>query len=168
MRARAQQPPASSGAAAASPSSSASSDVPTSDELTAMLRGAGLRRTGPRVAVLASLARASSPLSHAEICEELGELALDRATIYRNLIDLTDAGLVARTDLGDHVWRFELRAEEGAHAQKHPHLVCTRCGEVSCLDDVRVEVKVLRGARRAIDTNALEVQLKGLCEHCAA
>jgi Fur family ferric uptake transcriptional regulator len=140
----------------------------SADELATMLRAAGLRRTGPRVAVLASLARASSPLSHAEICEQLGELALDRATIYRNLIDLTDAGLVARTDLGDHVWRFELRADEGAHAQKHPHLVCTRCGEVSCLDDVKVEVKVLRGARRAIDTNALEVQLKGLCEHCAA
>jgi Fur family ferric uptake transcriptional regulator len=126
----------------------------------------GLRKTGPRLAVLEQLARAAQPQSHGDICERLEGLGLDRATVYRNLIDLTQAGLVERTDLGDHVWRFELRSESHAHAQKHPHLVCNQCGEVSCLTDVKVELTVLGGGRRTIDTEALEVQLKGRCESC--
>ena len=36
--------------------------------------------------------------------------AWDPATIYRNLTDLSEAGLARRTDVGDHVWRFEARS----------------------------------------------------------
>src|SRR5688572_21434610 len=70
------------------------------------LKAAGLRNTAPRVAVLRHLQRAAGPTSHAEIVQELSPLGFDRATLYRNLVDLVDAGLVSRTDLGDHLWRF--------------------------------------------------------------
>src|SRR4051812_24845920 len=72
------------------------------------LRGAGLRRTGPRVAVLERLEAATAPLSHGEVAAMLTPAGFDRATVYRNLIDLVKKGLVRRADLGDHVWRFEL------------------------------------------------------------
>jgi len=73
------------------------------DLLQARLREAGLRSTGPRVAVLRQLIEQSAPVSHAELCQELKSDGLDRATIYRNLIDLADVGIVSRVDLGDHV-----------------------------------------------------------------
>lgn len=132
----------------------------------ARLREAGLRRTGSRIAVLERLQKATSPLSHAQLSEDLTALSVDRATVYRNLMDLAEAGLVERRDLGDHVWRFELRGDGAAHAQQHPHLVCTDCGSVSCLEDVEVKVKVARGSR--LDPDELEVQLKGRCTDCAA
>ncbi len=133
-------------------------------QLRTELRGAGLRSTGPRVAVLGSLSAASTPRSHGDIAEALAPLGYDRATIYRNLMDLTQAGLVTRTDLGDHVWRFELRRGGAEHTQEHPHLVCTDCGDVSCLPEVEVKIVARPGARRP--AGALEVQLKGLCEKC--
>ena len=99
------------------------------------IRAAGMRSTVPRVAVLERLEEAGTPVSHAEIYEGLAARGFDRATVYRNLIDLTEAGLLSRTDLGDHVWRFELRSERAGRGDEpsgHPHFVCTDCGE-SCL-----------------------------------
>src|SRR5579871_3937132 len=100
---------------------SSTSDVATLQEL---LRGAGLRSTTARIAVLQRLRSARSPLSHAELAGQLTPLGLDKATIFRNLSDLTDAGLLVRTELGDHVWRFEIH--DRAHGEKghHPHFVC--------------------------------------------
>jgi Fur family transcriptional regulator, ferric uptake regulator len=140
----------------------------------ALLRQAGLRGTAPRIAVLRFLERATAPLSHGEIDQALADLGFDRATIYRNLIDLADAGLVSRTDLGDHVWRFELRRREESHraGQRtaragHPHFLCTRCGGVTCLPGGAVRLVASRGLPKALSSRAVEIQVKGHCDACA-
>src|SRR5579863_2538098 len=56
------------------------------------LREAGLRRTGARVAVLARLDAATAPLTHTDVVEMLVRLGYDRATLYRNLMDLGRCG----------------------------------------------------------------------------
>jgi Fur family ferric uptake transcriptional regulator len=131
------------------------------------LRAAGLRRTGPRVAVLARLSAAEGPMTHGALADELHHLGFDRATIYRNLMDLTEAGLVSRSDLGDHVWRFELKGAGARHAKVHPHLVCTECSQVSCLTDVEVKLTTVRGGPLPLRGQELEVQLRGVCERCS-
>ena len=85
----------------------------SAEQLREQIRATGLRATSPRIAVLQSLGRSRTPVSHAELAAELAPKGWDRATIYRNLIDLTNAGLVRRTDMGDHLWRFELREGTG-------------------------------------------------------
>jgi len=140
----------------------------TLESLRDRLRQAGLRSTGARLAVLRVLERASSPMSHAEVHEQVVEDGFDRATIYRNLMDLTDAGMLARSDVGDHVWRFELRGEGAAHPGAHAHFVCTDCGDVSCLPDEVVRlVPASSGVPRAIGERQIEVQVKGVCDRCA-
>jgi Fur family ferric uptake transcriptional regulator len=141
--------------------------VPTATELKATLRDAGLRSTAPRLAVLDFLHRASSPASHGELHERLAASGFDRATLYRNLMDLAEVGIVSRTDLGDHVWRFELRRENGAHAAEHPHFVCTDCGGVSCLPGVAVRISTARGAPKALGRKDLRIQLSGRCDSCS-
>jgi Fur family ferric uptake transcriptional regulator len=138
------------------------------DELTTALREAGLRRTAPRIAVLQRLEQAAAPLSHAEIVDGLGVSGFDRATVYRNLTDLVEAGMVTRTDLGDHVWRFELvRGENSPHAAEHPHFLCVDCGDVSCLPGDSVTIATARGVPRAVSKRKIEVQIKGRCDTCA-
>jgi Fur family transcriptional regulator, ferric uptake regulator len=123
--------------------------------------------------VLRFLERAKAPLSHGEIYQDLADLGFDRATIYRNLIDLAEAGLVSRTDLGDHIWRFEVRRSAGQRDEHrsarpgHPHFLCTSCGGVTCLPDGVVRLVSSRGAPRAIASRAVEVQVKGHCDACA-
>lgn len=138
------------------------------EQARATIRGAGLRSTGPRLAVLQRLDTARTPVTHAELVADLASLGFDRATIYRNLIDLTQAGLVTRTDLGDHVWRFERKrtATTGDEAE-HPHFMCTDCGTVACLPGVRVRFKHGPGSPRSVLRREVEIQLKGRCDRCA-
>ena len=138
-------------------------------QLRSTIRNSGLRSTAPRVAVLQYLRGTSTPMTHAKIREALEEKGFDRATLYHNLIDLTEVGLLSRTDVGDHVWRFELRREgQRGHRSEHPHFMCTDCGEVSCLPGVNVRISPTRGVPRALAEKNIEIQMKGLCDRCAA
>jgi Fur family ferric uptake transcriptional regulator len=137
------------------------------DQLRDRIRASGLRSTAPRVAVLACLEHAAWPMSHAEICEALQDEGFDRATLYRNLVDLAEAKLLTRSDLGDHVWRFELRREGGGHETRHPHFTCTDCGEVACLPDVQVRIEAGAGTPKSLGESSVQVQLRGRCDDCA-
>jgi len=142
------------------------------------IRDSGLRCTAARLAVMDHLGSAAGPRTHAEVSEALANLGFDRATIYRNLTELTEKKLVSRVELGDHVWRFEIKrtGEHGAAGEDHPHFLCTTCGEISCLDDVRVAItpksrprtttSAARGARATRIHSVTEVLLKGRCESC--
>lgn len=132
-----------------------------------LLRKNGLRSTSARLAVLQQLQRATSPISHAELAEQLVPTGLDRATVYRNLMDLAEANLVARAELGDHVWRFEIRREGHDHDAEHPHFVCIDCGEVTCLHDVNVAITPSPGTKHSKIGDLTEVLLKGHCGKCS-
>jgi Fur family ferric uptake transcriptional regulator len=72
-----------------------------------------------------------------------------------------------RSDLGDHVWRFERKQSRAGHSAGHPHFVCVDCGEVSCLPALTVKVVAASGAPKALKTKRVEVQVKGRCDACA-
>jgi Fur family ferric uptake transcriptional regulator len=142
--------------------------APSIDRLQAILRDAGLRATAARVAVLGRLHGARAALSHGEVADSLAEQGLDRATVYRNLVDLTEAGLVRRTDIGDHTWRFEVLEGSQNHApDAHPHFVCGGCGVVACLPEDAVAIRAVRGAPKALRGKAIAVQVRGLCDSCS-
>jgi Fur family ferric uptake transcriptional regulator len=146
----------------------------SSQQLREALHRAGLRGTASRLAVLERLRRAASPLSHGEIVEALAPLGFDRATLYRNLIDLTDAGLLRRIDVGDHTWRFEMgrsgapraAGERDGQAATHPHFVCTDCGSLACLPDVDVRISQRRGGSERKIADVSQVLLQGRCANC--
>lgn len=135
------------------------------DELRIAVRGRGLRATPSRLAVLELLRASEGPMSHGEVADKLATQNWDRATIYRNLIDLADAGLVRRTDVGDHVWRFEARRSGDDHETAHPHFVCTECGVVECLPELELSVRRAK-APRAVKQRQVEVHVRGLCDAC--
>jgi len=154
------------------------------DALRAAVRGAGLKCTPARLAVLAQLAEARGPSTHAEIHEALAGRGFDRATIYRNLNDLQHGHLVSRVDVGDQATRFELTATDAqGHGVAHPHFLCDACGDVLCLAGVRVVLpKAVRpagrsaaktgGGRRVAKTpprgigSVTDITLRGRCARC--
>lgn len=143
--------------------------MPSSDDardLKELLRGAGLRATAARAAVLRCLIDAAAPMTHGDVCESLSSLAYDRATLYRNLMDLTEVGLATRTDLGDHLWRFELAGRRHHDESAHPHFVCRECGDVSCLPEDAIAVKAVRDAPHSLRNNDVEIHIRGVCNDC--
>jgi Fur family ferric uptake transcriptional regulator len=128
------------------------------------IRGAGLRATPARMATLNLLRQATAPLSHAEVAEQLAASGIDRATAFRNLNDLAEAGLLRRTELGDHVYRFEAPRDRDRGEAGHPHFLCVDCGAVACLDQVRLTAGSLR--RSAEVGEVTDILLRGHCNRC--
>lgn len=116
--------------------------------------------------MLQHLQGCSAPISHGELVETLADCGFDAATLYRNLIDLEGAGLVSRVNLGDNVWRFELRDPE-EEQREHPHFVCDDCGEITCLSDVRIKLSPAPGSQKSVVRSISDVVLKGQCVRCA-
>lgn len=134
---------------------------PREEDLRELLASRGLRVTEQRVVLLAHLVKVRAPISHPELTERMSGSGLDRATIYRNLLTLAEAGVIVRAQLGDQVWRYELpRTLTSDHAH-HPHLVCSDCGNVRCLPAGTVK---LHG--EAAKSDVSEVQLRGRCANC--
>jgi Fur family transcriptional regulator, ferric uptake regulator len=136
---------------------------PREEDLRELLASRGLRITEQRLELLRQLIKVRTPISHPELTERMTGSGLDRATIYRNLLTLADAGVIVRAELGDQVWRYELpRTLTSDHAH-HPHLVCSECGNVRCLPAGTVK---LHGEAAKSDVSA--VQLRGRCANCVS
>lgn len=129
-----------------------------------LLRETGVRATPARIAVMQELRSAMSPLTHADVTEVLVPLGFDKATVFRNLNDLADAELISRTELGDHVWRFEALDPNQPAGEKHPHFVCVECGSVSCLGDMDFTTSSRRRAKSI--GRITEILIKGHCTDC--
>ena len=117
--------------------------------------------------MLRRLLEATAPKSHAEIAEELAQQGFDRATVYRNLVELAEVGLANRMELGDHVWRYEMKIV-GEGDDHHPHFVCTECGKVECLEHADFDLKPKAGSTKSSIARISSVLLKGCCAGCAA
>lgn len=104
--------------------------MPTTEDFQQQLRGASLRVTRPRVAVM----RALQAQPHADteavidaVRRDLG--AVSHQAVYDVLGALTDVGLVRRIQPAGANARYEMRVGDNHH-----HLVCRSCGAIADVD----------------------------------
>jgi Fur family transcriptional regulator, ferric uptake regulator len=144
-----------------------SSNKPTELKLLRdMIRKAGLRSTQARLAILRRLRDSGGPLTHAQMTEDLESRGFDKATIYRSLVEMAEAGLLTRMELGDRLWRYELRRASPADQAEHLHFLCVDCGKIECLNGTSVATALTASIRRATEGTISEVLLKGRCQQC--
>lgn len=127
---------------------------------------AGYRLTEPRRALARLIAEHEGHFTAGELVDEARgrRLGVGRATVFRTLEVLESLGAVERLDLpsGDHAYVVCRRAH-------HHHVVCSRCGRTSEIDDGSLRVVVGEIARRTgyrVDAHRLE--LFGWCPACVA
>ncbi|HEX4132463.1 MAG TPA: transcriptional repressor [Pirellulales bacterium] len=130
------------------------------------IRQAGLRSTQARVAILERLHQASGPMTHAQVAEELENRGFDKTTIYRSLVELAEARILSRMELGDHVWRYELRDSGDKRQDDHLHFVCVDCGRIECLEGTSAQAALAPSIKRAATGTISDVLLKGHCRQC--
>jgi Fur family transcriptional regulator, ferric uptake regulator len=135
---------------------------------TVRLRSSGHRYTDQRRSLVVFLAEAGHPMSIPDILA-LGA-DLKQSSVYRNLADLEQAGVVRRVTTDEEFGRYELAEDLIGH---HHHLVCSRCGTIR---DVDVPPDVERTLERTLDRIAKDagfarvshrLDLVGLCADCA-
>ncbi|KTS70194.1 Fur family transcriptional regulator [Microbacterium testaceum] len=134
----------------------------TADDL---IRGAGLRVTATRVAVLEALRARPHATADAVYDGIRGSLpGTSKQSVYNALGDFADAGLARRIEPAGHAGTFELRVGDNHH-----HVVCTGCGRIDDVDCVVGEAPCLHvpeGSGFTIQT--AEVTFWGVCPDCRA
>jgi Fe2+ or Zn2+ uptake regulation protein len=96
----------------------------------AVLRGAGLRVTHTRRAVLEALATMPHSGADAVFATVSGSLpTTSRQAVYNVLGDLVTAGLARRIEPAGQPGLYELRVGDNHH-----HVICTNCGAVADVD----------------------------------
>jgi Fur family ferric uptake transcriptional regulator len=132
----------------------------------AALDRAGYRRTPQRRQVTNLIAARDGHFTAADLeadARRAGQ-GLGRATIYRTLEVLLQAGVVERIELADGSHAYVACA-----ARHHHHAICTGCGAVMEFDDRELSSVVAELARRTgyrIDEHRVEVF--GRCPACLA
>jgi Fur family ferric uptake transcriptional regulator len=138
--------------------------VPSTAELEHLLRGASLRVTRPRVAVLAAVHERphadTNALIHA-VREDLGEVS--HQAVYDVLRALTAARLVRCIQPAGSVARYESRVGDNHH-----HVVCRSCGVIADVDCHVGAAPCLTAADdHGFVIDEAEVVYRGLCPTCA-
>jgi Fur family transcriptional regulator, ferric uptake regulator len=129
------------------------------------IRPAGTKRSSKRDLIVNVFLRQEGHLSADDLVELIKheDHRISRATIYRTLHWMVDAGVARKVDFGEGRFRFE-------HSYRHPrhfHLICKTCNTSSeflssDIESLIEEVSTARGftARQSV------VQIYGTCEAC--
>jgi Fur family ferric uptake transcriptional regulator len=149
------------------PSTGSVGDTPdrAEDRLREYLKTRGLRMTPERLLVLQGVLSREGHFDAEELLRHLQQQdkTVSRATLYRTLEHLTDAGLVIR-----HHFREGHALFEHAHERKdHDHMVCDRCGKVfeflsDPLHKLQHEICEAHGFRETRHVH----QIFGICRDC--
>jgi Fur family transcriptional regulator, ferric uptake regulator len=138
----------------------------TPNAIVRALDDAGYRLTEPRRAVADLILGHGGHFTASDLAKAARDrrIGVSRATLFRALELMVELGVVERLDLpsGEHAYVPCARAH-------HHHVVCSRCGRSTDVDDAGIKEAVAEIARTTgyrIATHRLE--LFGLCRPCQA
>lgn len=129
------------------------------------LRERGFRMTAERRTVLEGLVRTEGHFEAEGLVDALRRSGakVSRATVYRTIAMLVDAGLLRKYDLGDRLTQYEAAVGRG----HHEHMICVVCGGILEFVEERIEAlqdEVCRahGFRPLSHT----LHIHGICRSC--
>jgi Fur family ferric uptake transcriptional regulator len=137
--------------------------VPSPTDFEHVLRGAALRVTRPRLAVLSAVhdhPHADTESIIGIVREGLG--GVSHQAVYDVLRALTTAGLLRRIEPQGSVARYEARVGDNHH-----HVVCRSCGAIADVDCAVGEAPCLTASDdHGFVVEEAEVIYWGLCPEC--
>jgi len=129
------------------------------------LRDHNLPVTHQREAIAAAIFFSGAHLSVGDIERVLRErgVAAGKATVYRTLELLVNAGLVQEHDFGEGYKRYEPVAAQS----HHEHLICLNCGKVVEFSSERIErMKSLIADEHGFRHHHHRLEIYGICSDC--
>ena len=137
----------------------------SASEFVEQLRPAGGRRSRKRDFIVGMFLRQDGHFSADAFVDRVrgADARISRATIYRTLQWMVEAGIARRVDFGGGRFRFE-------HAYRHPrhfHFICRTCNQSFefLSSDIESLVEEIAGARGFAPRQSV-LQVYGTCEAC--
>jgi len=138
-----------------------------------LLRGAGLKVTGTRLALLQLVGRRGRHMTADEITAGLTKAGApaDRVTVYRNIDKLLRSGLLIATHIPGRALRVGLCTRP--RSDHHHHIVCQVCGRINettgcCVAGQWEQLKKRLGEQTGWTLTDHAMQYIGICPDCAA
>ena len=130
-------------------------------DLLAVLEDGGYRITQPRLRVIDLLSRKEGGFKADEICDELPDIG--RATVYRTIKLLLDAGVICKLALPDGTPIYST-----ALVHHHHHTICVKCYSIGEFRHATIE-RLLRALEREATGEIVghRIEVFTLCEDCA-
>ncbi len=128
------------------------------------LRGAGLKLTAQRRAVIEELAGDCSHPTTEELSRRLAERipGMSLSTVYKALHELVDLGLIRQIEASGAM-RFDPDGSD------HVHVVCDQCGDVFDAELPSSAVSAITSAAPAgVAITRLDIVARGVCSRCVA
>jgi Fur family transcriptional regulator, ferric uptake regulator len=129
------------------------------------VRPAGGKRSSKRDFIVDAFLRQEGHLSADDLVELIRkeDRGISRATVYRTLQWMMDAGIARKVDFGEGRFRFE-------HSYRHPrhfHLICKTCNQSFefLSSDIEALIEEVAAARKFAGKQSV-VQIYGTCEAC--
>lgn len=140
------------------------------ERATELLRSVGQRVTRPRVAVLSCvLAAGEQHQSADEILDRVvsSDAKAHRATVYRTLEGLAEAGVLSHVHLGRGLTAYHVSASVAGLADSHLHAQCIECRRVVDLpSDILGETAAKIRRASGFHLDPAHVALSGICDDC--
>ncbi len=135
---------------------------PARHDLLAVLEDNGHRVTSPRRSIISLLEDKSDGFSAEEISSELP--GVGRATVYRTIKLLLEAGVICKLVLPDGASKYSL-----ARVEHHHHTLCISCGMVGEFRDATIE-RMVRAIGEDISGEIVghRMEFHIVCEQCLA
>jgi len=129
------------------------------------LKSKGLLYTQPRELILKE---ATSTVGHFS-ADELTELMhknginISRATVYRTLASMKEAGILNSVDFGHGHIHYEAKRTK----KYHEHITCKKCGDI-CEIQIENLAKVINSAAAKAKFKLVEyaIRVSGVCKNC--
>jgi Fur family ferric uptake transcriptional regulator len=146
-------------------------------QLDDFIRRMGLRRTGQREIILRSAFSQQEHFTAEDLLDRVRKIqpTISRATVYRTLGLMVEAGLLREIDLGGEQTTYDPNFLD---KPSHNHLVCIDCGRVVEFEDAHIELlndcvtrrlgfKPLRQSLK-IEANCEQLRVNGRCPNLIA
>ena len=133
-------------------------------DIAARLSRKGYRMTPQRIMILEAIEGASGHISAEEIYQDIKKRypGLNISTVYRTLELLQELGMVTETDMGDGRVRFHSAGHE-----HHHHLVCSKCGKVTDLDEsMLAPLSAMLSDKYGFRADLKHLAIFGHCKDC--
>ena len=137
-----------------------------SQQFTRYLMGRRLKVTPERLAIVEAVVATPGHFDVDSMLLRLRrrDVPVSRATLYRTLSHLLDAGMVHR--LTDS--RGNPRYESMAGRKPHDHMVCLACGAILEFRETGIEELEAAACRKQGFTRTThQLRIEGYCRHCA-
>ena len=135
--------------------------VSASEKILEALEERGYRSTAPRRTMAAAIGDQERHFTAEGLRQQLPS-RLGRATVYRTLKILVEAGVLCRVLLEEGDLHYQL-----SHRGHHHHLLCVHCGSSQDLTGCDIEdVLVSTSARHGFELSGHWLEVYGRCRDC--